>query len=90
MQKVGANGPRVYGAAKGQRFSEGLEEGITRVRAMEGGISRSEAVRRLLALGLASYTLDPQAAGLLDAVLGRLDRVAEMMEANNFPVEVIE
>lgn len=89
MQKIGANGPRVYGPSKGQRFSSDLEQGLTAFQQSEG-CNRASAVRRLLALGLASYKVDPQAAGLLDGVLGRLDRVAEIMEANNFPIEVIE
>jgi hypothetical protein len=90
MRRESATVPRLYGPSKGQRFSPDLEEGIARVRQMEGGKSRAEVVRLLLMLGLSSYKVDPQAAGLLDGVLGRLLVVAEMMEANNFPIEFIE
>ena len=73
-----------YQQSKGLRLSEPMEAQLARVGTVER-LDRSHTIRFLLQLGLASYRVDPDAGSLLDGLVGRLDHVAEIMEACAFP-----
>lgn len=71
----------MYTGSTGLRLSEEMESKVWEI-VRQRGWNRTQVLRYLLELGLASYTLDPVMGGFLDALVGRLDAVAERLEAS--------
>jgi hypothetical protein len=68
-----------YIDSKGLRLSIEQDRAIRQLAQREG-VRKSVILRRLLALGLASYRIEPEAGDLLEAAYSRLADLTERLE----------